>query len=279
MFKNLKLAGAGYVILNIIRVLTIITLGTIIAASWIMLVKTVQNSDFFFFDSVSHFMTSTISIFLVVSELCLFKRWYASNWPLLSEQSGLITLALALIIMGCQMLGNLNKDATSQEKLGLPFWRVIVAAGILGFVLGFFNLVVHFLFRLPRKGITSRMIRAHGAKVLVDDLPKSMRSASSGSNRSNGPRSFDLPSYTKSNEGRASRFSFAGFKFGNPLRGSMISRPVPTDTAQFKEWDGRTQPISPAGSPVHLQKPAPAFGQGRHPAYTASVYSRDSRGI
>lgn len=269
MFKNLKLAGAGYVILNAIRVLTIITLGTIIAGSWIMLVKTVQNSDFFFFDSVSHFMTSTISIFLIVSELCLFKRWFANNWPLLSEQSGLITLAIMLIIMGCQMLGNLNKDATSQEKLGLPFWRVIVAGGILGFVLGFLNLVAHFLFRLSKKGITSRMIRAHGAKVLLDDLPKSMHSGSSG------PRSFDLPTYTKSTEGRASRFNFGGFKFGNPIRGSLISRPVPTDTAQFKEWENRTTPISPGGSPVHLQKPAPVVG--RHPAYTASVYSRDSR--
>ena len=270
MFKNFKLAGAGYVILNILRVLTIITLGSIIAGSWIMLVKTVQNSDFFFFDSVSHFMTSTISIFLIVSELCLFKRWFTSNWPLLSEQSGLITLALMLIIMGCQMLAQLNKDATSEEKLGLPFWRVIIAGGILGFVMGFLNLIAHFLFRMSKKGVTSRMIRAHGAKVLLDDLPKSVYSGHSG------PRSFDLPRYTKNSpEGRQSRFNFGGFKFGNPIRGSLISRPVPTDQAQFKEWENRTTPISPVGSPVHLQKPAPALG--RHPAYTASVYSRDSR--
>lgn len=265
IFKNIKLTGAGYVILNIVRVLTCISLGVIVAASWIMLVRTVQNSQFFFFDSVSHFMTSTISIFLIVSEVCLFKRWFAENWPLLSEESGLITLAIALIMLGCQTLGTLNKEATSQENLGLPFWRVVIAGGILGFVLGFVNLVCHFLFRVRKKCITSRMIRAHGAKVLLDDLPKSVYSSSSG------PRSFDLPKYTKDTENRESRFNFRGFKFNNPIRSSFISRPVPTDTAQFKEWENRSTPISPGG----LQKPAPA----RHPAYTASVYSRDSRGF
>ena len=266
IFKNLKLTGAGYVILNVVRVLTIITLGVIVAASWIMLVRTVQNSDFFFFDSVSHFMASAISLFLIVSEACLFKGWFVRNWPLLSEDSGLITLAIALLMLGCQVLGNLNKDATSQENLGMPFWRVLIAGGILGFVLGFINLVCHFLFRLRKKGITSRMIRAHGAKVLLDDAPKSVYSSSSI------PKEFQLPKYTRQTEERQSRFSFRGFKFNNPIRGSAISRPVPTDQAQFKEWENKSVPISPNG---FLQKPAPA----RHPAYTASVYSQDSRGF
>lgn len=261
MFKTLKLAGSGYVILNIIRVFSIITLSVIVAGSWIMLVKTIQTSNFFFFDSVSHFMTSTISIFLIVSELCFFKGWFSKNWPLFSEESGLITLGVSMVMLGCNMLGNLNKVATSQENLGLPFWRAVVAGGILGISLGFFNIVAHFVFRISKKGISSRQIRAHGAKVLLDDLPKSMRSGSTG------PRSFDLPQYTKDTENRQSKFKF-GFKFNNPIRASLISRPVPTDTEQFKEWESRSSPIT-----KHLQMPAPA----RHPAYTASVYSRNSR--
>jgi len=261
MFKNFKLAGSGYVILNVIRVLSIITLAVIAAGSWIMLVRTVQTSNFFFFDSVSHFMTSTISIFLIVSELPFFKGWFSRNWPLFSEESGLITLGLSMLMLGCHMLGNLNKVATSQENLGLPFWRAVVAGGILGLTLGVLNIIAHFVFRFSKKGITSRQIRAHGAKVLLDDLPKSMRSGSTG------PRSFDLPQYTKDTENRQSKFKF-GFKFNNPIRTSLISRPVPTDTEQFKEWESRSSPI--AGG---LQKPPPA----RHPAYTASVYSRNSR--
>lgn len=260
LFQNFKKTGAGYVILNVIRVLNIITLGLIVAASWIMLVRTVQTSNFFFFDGVTHFATSTISIFLVLSELSLFKGWFSRNWPLLSEDSGLITLALAMVILGCNLLGNLNKPATSQEAIGMPFWSVIIAGGILGLVLGVLNFIAHYAFRINKKGITSRQIRAHGAKVLLDDLPKSVRSNSTGT------RSFELPQYTKENENRQSKFKLGNFKFSNPIRSSLISRPVPTNTEQFKEWEDRSEPIN------QLKVPPPA----RHPAYTASVYSRNS---
>lgn len=37
--------GPGYITLNVIRVLNIITLITVVIASWVMLVKTVQNSN------------------------------------------------------------------------------------------------------------------------------------------------------------------------------------------------------------------------------------------
>ena len=43
--------------------------------------------------------------------------------------------------IGLNLLGNMNKEATKQESLGLPFWRLLVAAGILAIVIGFFNVV------------------------------------------------------------------------------------------------------------------------------------------
>lgn len=42
---NVKQAGRGFVILNIIRVMNIIALLDVIAASWIMLVMTVKTSN------------------------------------------------------------------------------------------------------------------------------------------------------------------------------------------------------------------------------------------
>jgi hypothetical protein len=39
------------------------------------------------------------------------------------------------------MLGNMNKEATSQKSLTLPFWRLLVASGILAIVIGFFNVI------------------------------------------------------------------------------------------------------------------------------------------
>jgi len=46
-----------------------------------------------------------------------------------------------MMILGSNMLGNMNKEATSQKSLGLPFWRLLVASGCLAIVIGFFNIV------------------------------------------------------------------------------------------------------------------------------------------
>ena len=53
-----SLAGPGYVVLNGIRVLNIIGLLMVIAASLVMLVKTdTSTPGFFFFNAVSHVLT------------------------------------------------------------------------------------------------------------------------------------------------------------------------------------------------------------------------------
>lgn len=50
-------------------------------------------------------------------------------------------LGIAMIFLGNSVLGNLNKHATSQDSLGLPFWRLVIASGIVVFVMGFVNIV------------------------------------------------------------------------------------------------------------------------------------------
>lgn len=60
-FVKRSLAGPGYIILNTIRVLNIIGLIAVIAASSVMLVKTFVVSKFFFFDAVSHVVTAILS--------------------------------------------------------------------------------------------------------------------------------------------------------------------------------------------------------------------------
>lgn len=46
-----------------------------------------------------------------------------------------------MMVIGLNMLGNMNKEATSQQSLTMPFWRLLVASGILAVVIGFFNIV------------------------------------------------------------------------------------------------------------------------------------------
>lgn len=50
-------------------------------------------------------------------------------------------LGIAMIFLGNSILGNLNKQATSQESLGLPFWRLVIASGIIVLVMGPVNLL------------------------------------------------------------------------------------------------------------------------------------------
>ena len=50
-------------------------------------------------------------------------------------------LGFAMIFLGNSILGNLNKEATSQESLGMAFWRLVIASGIIVLVLGPINIL------------------------------------------------------------------------------------------------------------------------------------------
>lgn len=183
-FKS-SLAGPGYIILNAIRVINIITLISVIIASAVMLVKTFVVSKFFFFDGVSHVVTAFLGIFLIITETPLFRSYVAKNWPLLSPSSGFVTLGFMMIIVGVSILGNLNKQATSQESLGTHYWSIVIASGILSLILGVVNLFASYIFRSRKLGLTARMVRSHGAVAQQKALSSS---ASSSSRR----RSFHL---------------------------------------------------------------------------------------
>jgi hypothetical protein len=49
-------------------------------------------------------------------------------------------LGVSMLLLGNTILGNLNKQATSQKNLGLPFWRIVIASGIVVIVMGAINL-------------------------------------------------------------------------------------------------------------------------------------------
>lgn len=89
-FFKKPLAGPGYIILNVIRVMNIIGLLAVIIGSFSMLVKTFIVSKFFFFDAVSHVITAFLSMFLILTETSLFRGYFARNWPLLSPSHGFL---------------------------------------------------------------------------------------------------------------------------------------------------------------------------------------------
>jgi hypothetical protein len=269
------LMGPGYITLNIIRVLNVIALTLIAVASWVMLVMTLKTSSFFFFDGSSHFITSVVAIFLIVSECNLFRRYYTKNWPNLGPEAGFVPLGLAMIVLGFNTLGNLNKQATSVENLGLALWRVVISAGILSSIIGVANIIATFTFSNIKLGITGRQVRDNGATTFPKSSPRNSFSISrSGSmNKENTV----LPSYQTSTSPEERRKSRFGLKF--PIRMSGIGKPVPTNTEQFSQWDDRSSPVVPEvkrpDTALHpaLSVPQPAYGHARS---RSSVYSEVS---
>lgn len=76
-----------------------------------------------------------------------------------------------MAVLGLNMLGNMNKEATSQKSLGLPFWRLLIASGILSIVIGVFNIISSFVFCDKARYITARRVRSKGAISLTEGPP------------------------------------------------------------------------------------------------------------
>ena len=254
LFKR-SLAGPGYIILNTIRVMNIIGLIAVIAASSVMLVKTFVVSKFFFFDGVSHFitaglsctylsslrpsspakrkLTSSLAVALMLTELPLFRTYIARNWPLLSPTSGFVTLGTLMIILGVSILGNLNKEATSEKSLGTSAWQIVISSGILMVILGVVNIFASFMFRNKTMGITARQVRAHGAvapqKVAYSPSTSKRRSFHLG-------RSDTLPSYhTERSETRQQTRNISAPVTGSGMRN--ISSPINEEPLQFSKFN------------------------------------------
>ncbi|EGD91465.2 uncharacterized protein TERG_07685 [Trichophyton rubrum CBS 118892] len=172
------LAGPGYVILNLVRVMNIISLLVVIAANIILLIKIVLVTNFFFFEAVTHVASASVCSFLIVSELSVFRAYFDRNWPLLGEDSGFVALGATMVLLGISTLGELNNQSTRQKEIGLPFWKLILGAGIVSIVIGTLNIGLSYVFRDPDIGISARHVRARGAVATqevaqfdINDIP------------------------------------------------------------------------------------------------------------
>ncbi|RXG49468.1 hypothetical protein VDGE_06769 [Verticillium dahliae] len=161
--ENSRLRGSGHLILNVFRAFNIIGLLAVATASWVLIVMSGLTGNFFFFEAVSHAFTSATAALLICSELNLFKRYFATRWPVLSPYHGLTWLGIAMVVMGCHILGNLNRRSVTSKNMGPHLWRLVLAAGILSITFGFFNIVSSLVFRDSDNGITARNIRSDGA--------------------------------------------------------------------------------------------------------------------
>ncbi|KAK0639315.1 hypothetical protein B0T16DRAFT_432186 [Cercophora newfieldiana] len=256
---NSKVRGSGHLVLNGLRALTLIGLGTVMVACWAMIVMSGITQHFDFFDTISHFFIFGISVFLVISEVNLFKAYFENNWPVLSPTHSLAWLGLALVIIGCSIMGDLVKPAYSQENLGLPIWRLVIASAILSIAFGVFNMVVSVIFRDGKNRITARMIRSDGN--LAAPATRTRRTTNSLRQKE---EEVVPPSaarrFTRALNPKNMNFNFRKSRL-------QISAPMPLGGQRDVEH-GSTDQLNDRASPIipAVQRPPTAL----HPAFTGS---------
>lgn len=166
--QSLVSNGVGMVVLQAVRAFNLISLATAIVACWVLIVKIHTERAFFFFDAASLFFTSSVSLFLSISELPLVRSYFNDVWPVLGDEFGFSWLGIAMTIVGCNLMGKLNLPANDASKLGLPWWRLVLAGGILTIVMGVINIVCSFIWRDSKAGITARDVRDKGSLANAD---------------------------------------------------------------------------------------------------------------
>ena len=270
MGASSKVRGSGHLILNALRALTLVALLAVMVASWIMVVFSGITGQLFFFDMISHIFLFFIAVFLSISEVGLFKKFYTRNWPVLSPSHSLAWLGVAMIMVGCDVLGNLNKQVYSISNLGLPIWRMVLAAGILSIIFGFLNIIVSIIFRDGKNGINARQIRSDGnlaepvnKENYYEEYPRQYAHSEPGSSYSVQETPGPLAGLGKRAK-RATQFMSGGWRKSRP----QISNPIIVDDVEpvgKGQWsdESRSSPISP-----NVQYPQEAHPANR--AYSAA---------
>lgn len=175
-------SGFSMIILQILRVFTLIGLTTVMVACWVLAIKVDMGKTYFVFDAASLVFMSGMALFLALSELPFGKKFFLHHWPAFSAQSGLGWLGLALIIIGCNILGKLNNANTESKEIGMPWWQLVLASGILNLTFGCLNVIATFAFHDWKGDKNARIVRSNGADdstVMVDSLPRHKDDASS----------------------------------------------------------------------------------------------------
>ncbi|CEJ92506.1 hypothetical protein VHEMI08156 [[Torrubiella] hemipterigena] len=184
IFSKTALRGAGYWVLQALRVFTVISLLAAVASCWVLMIKVDKGRTFFVFECISLFFTSVIAIALIVSEfpmVSFIRNYFRQAWPVLSESYGVGWLGAAMVVIGCNVLGSLNEPGFDPENLGSNFTSLVQAGGILCLIFGALNVLASLIWRDGKEKITSRDIRADGSLAKQRDVLPSSYSASAAS--------------------------------------------------------------------------------------------------
>ncbi|CAI7599883.1 unnamed protein product [Penicillium discolor] len=251
-----SLAGPGYVILNVIRVLNIITFMDLIAACAVLLAKIDMLNSFFFFEAVTHAVVALVSLFMIISELPILQGYFDNHWPMFGQESSFYSLGGIMMILGVATLGTLNTKATTQEVIGMSFWQIIVSAGVLAMIISVVNVLASYIFSDPETGVSARQVRVDGA---VAPQKAMSRTSSHRTLHLSVKREETLPTYTRQNPVKRATKRLTGrfpLKISKPMNPTLVqendaaSSKYSRDSAEIRPPDLAHHPAMYSGHMV-----------------------------
>ncbi|KAI9155390.1 hypothetical protein HJFPF1_07973 [Paramyrothecium foliicola] len=177
IFQTAASKGVGMVVLQVLRVLSVISLTAAIVSCWLLILKIDKDRSWFPFEGASLFFLSCLPIFLIVSEfpvIRFLKNYFERTWPAVGPKAGLGWLGTGMVVVGCNLLGKLNQAAFDSKKMGDPFRQLVMAAGILNLIFGVLNVLCTFIWGDRKSDISAREVRSKGslAEANKEYLPK-----------------------------------------------------------------------------------------------------------
>ncbi|KAI1418128.1 hypothetical protein F5Y13DRAFT_150629 [Hypoxylon sp. FL1857] len=250
--KSSGFQGSAFIILQIIRCCNLAVLLAIIFVSGIMMYFAKMPNGFQFFNDISLAFVIGVAGILFWTELPinLGKRIIGQNWPVLGQDRGFTWLGIAMILMGCHLLGALSRDTYNNEDVPFQVWQAIMGAGIIAIAFGATNIIASLVFSNRASGVSAREVRNNGATTRDVNFTEEYESYRSNSIRKEKTRS--------------------KWFFGKGESKPKISHPITRDV----EYGANDQlPIDDRSSPIipDVKRPPTAL----HPAYNAG--SRSSR--
>ncbi|KAH6656747.1 hypothetical protein BKA67DRAFT_166653 [Truncatella angustata] len=154
--------GAGFILLNIVRGCNIMVFTTLAVSSAVLMVVAKMPNGYTFFSDVPMAFIIIVCSLLGLSEMGVWSTWFGIYWPTFGPNHGFTWLGGSMILMGSHILGKLSDDRFAQDKMGIIFWNVCMAAGILSYIFGFTNIIMSWWFG-KREGRNIRTYRNSGA--------------------------------------------------------------------------------------------------------------------
>ncbi|KAH0613148.1 uncharacterized protein H6S33_009528 [Morchella sextelata] len=239
------------------------------------LVKSFIQSKYFLFDVLNNLILALFCLFLLISETPLLSIYYKRRWPLFGPDSSLVSIGVAEVIVGFQLLGMVNDQPHEHgEKKDEPaavlisFDKILMASGSLVCATGAIVFIANFVFCNSQTHTTARTIRTFSKKAKEARKPATLDRVTV-----DGEPSIERPQRTFS---KASRVAPAGHELEREpsvQNVEMVSRRPSVASSGRGAFPYATAFMPPPRPPPPNEESRASWVEGSEEAFSQSQYT------